>query len=462
MAPTPVRRVRRVLCFSSRGARALLLSICFVAVLGAAACREDGAEKAAPAEPALPPAEAQPAPAPAEPAPPPVETELPAAEAEPASEPSVPPVETEGAGASLEEFFLVPHGEWLSFSPSPLSELVQSAAPMEETEGAAASVQKLTLVGLAEGFTGAVVRAWFVYSVHKTPQGPALGVGAEARCEGEGVFYPEPTPGLCVSRLVLKGGTLYWSNRLSYFHQIGKGKILGGTGKFANATGTQTEKRLRTGRADDVVWTFKIRRPAVTTLSEPIPLGRLEAGATYATSAFVVPLAFRLSDGWQMQFPETRYELELERVGEDHGLVFFTGSSVFGETTAEPPTEASGAATRAPFSVGDWEHWLGEHRWLDAEQPRPFSARIGEGFSLDTTTKGGDEARYLMLFGRFSKSGRIFFSEAGTKTRWYVVAPNDVLKSPLVIGAWAKSAATFDETIDEMEAVLQTVEFTSA
>ncbi len=152
-------------------------------------------------------------------------------------------------------------GDWFIGSRPFVSDVVHSAPPAEQPEGAGVSVEKLTFVGLEQSFRWmALGRASFDYSVRKTGQGPPLSGSAGARCQGEGITDPDAPDALCVARLVLKGGTLYWSNRLSHFHQVGKGKILGGTGRFANATGTQTEKRLRTGRPDDVVWTFKIRR----------------------------------------------------------------------------------------------------------------------------------------------------------------------------------------------------------
>ncbi len=204
--------------------------------------------------------------------------------------------------------------------------------------------------------------------------------------------------------------------------------------------------------------------PAVTARYQPIPLGPLEANTTYATSAFAVPLTLRVSNGWWAPFLELWHEFELKSPDEDHGLVFDGDSWVFG-TSSPPrkkdPTAADWAASPGPETVDEWVSWFGTHPWLEAGAPRAAEVAGVEGFSLDTVTKGGK----VMLFAIFSDTGRIYFSEPGTKTRWYVLGGlEDKVGEgrPVVIGAWAKSAEIFDEKIDEMEAVLKTVEFAEA
>ncbi len=69
--------------------------------------------------------------------------------------------------------------------------------------------------------------------------------------------------------------------------------------------------------------------PVVTAHYQPIPIGPLEAGTTYATSAFAVPLTLRVSSRWQAPYVETELEFELKSLAEDYGLVFSAGTSVW-------------------------------------------------------------------------------------------------------------------------------------
>ncbi len=70
--------------------------------------------------------------------------------------------------------------------------------------------------------------------------------------------------------------------------------------------------------------------PVVVTGVQRFPrFGPLEAGTTYSSSAFLVPLTLTAPPGWQVQV-ETADRFELESLGEDHGLVFFDGDMVWG------------------------------------------------------------------------------------------------------------------------------------
>ncbi len=97
--------------------------------------------------------------------------------------------------------------------------------------------------------------------------------------------------------------------------------------------------------------------------------------------------------------------------------------------------------------------WFHEHPWLEAGSPRPVELGGREGVSFVTITKGGK----VGLFGDTSSSS-VYFSRHGTKTRWYVL---NVDGAPAVVGAWASSPQVFDDSIDSLEAVLESTDFST-
>ncbi len=198
--------------------------------------------------------------------------------------------------------------------------------------------------------------------------------------------------------------------------------------------------------------------PVVTPHYQPIPIGWLESGTTYATSAFDVPLTLTATAGWKA-YGDFSDDFEIRSVDEDHGLLFFHGDRVAVSSFPQwPPVMVTGApGWSLPFA-----NWFAEHRYLEGDEPQPAVLDGIEGYQVETVTKGyhGDEelcdpcAPLFWLTG-----GSAYLSKGGERTRWYMV---DVAGTALVVGAWAKSAEAFDATIDEMEEVLKTVKFVRA
>ncbi len=193
---------------------------------------------------------------------------------------------------------------------------------------------------------------------------------------------------------------------------------------------------------------------------EPIPLGPLEAGTTYATSSFAVPMALRVGGGWKAPYVEHRDEFEIHSVGEDHGLVFFAG----GRVACSFPHWPVACQTGAPGTAKAFASWLAEHPQLEAVQPYPAILDGVEGFAVETVTKGyhGDEDLCdpcAPLFWLTSPTRNAYLSKGGEQTRWYMV---DVDGRAFVVGAWAESPQVFDDSIEEMEQVLNTVRFAEA
>ncbi len=196
----------------------------------------------------------------------------------------------------------------------------------------------------------------------------------------------------------------------------------------------------------------------------PIPLGSLEAGTTYATSSFLAPMTFIATEGWRAPYPELEEEFELESARGDYGLVFFAGYHLIApdfDGTNGP--SAAWPEDAAPLTAMEFARWFEEHPQLETYEPVSVAASVGnaDGYQIETLTKGYSISEEqcdpcAALFTQFSEDRRVYLSAGGQKTRWYFL---DVNGWPVVVGAWAESPEVFDESIGEMEAVLEGTRF---